>query len=865
MQRKRIAALCVFIAVFLSLCIAPFFSFSRNLQTNSNIWLTLSGRRSLTIPDAGSAAYTFGGLVMDTSGNELAAFTRQVSVLLPLPQGVTFLQDSCTLVVTDSAAAGDVVTFTLSGPPPYEDAAEATVAVTLTKNMLANPGFGDYPYLSGWSQNGEGGPFLESDGEGGYFVSLSARTAGDEGYWGTLVTDQTVFLEAGRLYVFRARVRTDGEYETLGATPGAGVEEGGSVTFSISRITGSEWIDVHAAFRPQSTGAYTPRFVFNAASPRTVYVDDLSLAAEEPAPTSVDLSAPKNIAIPKGETVQIPISAVVSDQEHNAVLGEAVGLYVSPENQGVWADAQTMTINVSPQAIGGTYTLMAQAEGYASLSAYHTFYVSLYSLADQAFERDGPGVSWGAMGDAKVAVADQFGQVSSPDGSRFGRFAMNGTAAIFYNNAYVFLQAGQSYVFELQLKKRAPDALTSLSIFISGIYSQSFEDSVLAAYTEVFADWQTVRLVFTPVQTVIGRPLFCFATDGGFDAQEVYIDNVRLQDAYVSARDVAISGKPVVGQTLKYSYRFINNFDSQDQSLVYWMVADQKDGPYKNLGVANQPELDLIETMTGKYIKVSVTPISLSSGLIGETVYSKPVFVLPKGAPPDAGEDGWAEPAPTAFPTPTSEAPQQSLPPDRAPDKEDGFWAVPLPEGYDILYFTDLLGRWSQRDVAVLRAAGVVNGTSPHVFSPDQTVTKAQFCAMLMRAFSLSPPPVSAGFSDVTAGAWYESAVNAAFSASLVPPVSDDLFGPNDLLTRQEVAFLCMNAFQKAGKTADGAPALTFSDADEVSGYARSAVQKACYLGLFQGDNENRLMPSRLVSREEAAAVMHRLMRLMQK
>ena len=110
--------------------------------------------------------------------------------------------------------------------------------------------------------------------------------------------------------------------------------------------------------------------------------------------------------------------------------------------------------------------------------------------------------------------------------------------------------------------------------------------------------------------------------------------------------------------------------------------------------------------------------------------------------------------------------------------------------------FTDIPDETTQVAAAVLQGLGVVSGTSGATFSPDETLTRAQMCAMAVNALGLSDQVSAAGrktlFSDVSPAAWYNGYVNTAYGEGLVNGYGNGTFGPDDPVTYGQVATILL-------------------------------------------------------------------------
>ena len=120
--------------------------------------------------------------------------------------------------------------------------------------------------------------------------------------------------------------------------------------------------------------------------------------------------------------------------------------------------------------------------------------------------------------------------------------------------------------------------------------------------------------------------------------------------------------------------------------------------------------------------------------------------------------------------------------------------------------------------------------------------------------------PVSHSFPDVAAGAWYAGAVAWASASGIVTGYGSGLFGPNDPITREQLAvMLCRFAQSQGEDTAQSGMALQeFADAGDVSAFAREAMGWAVSAGLLTGKDGGRLDPQGSATRAEAAAILMR-------
>ena len=170
---------------------------------------------------------------------------------------------------------------------------------------------------------------------------------------------------------------------------------------------------------------------------------------------------------------------------------------------------------------------------------------------------------------------------------------------------------------------------------------------------------------------------------------------------------------------------------------------------------------------------------------------------------------------------------------------------------------------------------GITTGVTRTTFEPNATVTREQFLVMLFRAADVrldwihqvvSDPSgmffSAMGFADVAKGAWYTDAVYAAWVMEVTNGVDAAHFGVGQPITREQMATMAERfmevRFHVALKAAKN-PAPAFSDANQISSWAKDAAEAMRVSGVMQGDEQQRFRPQSNATRAEAAAVILRL------
>ena len=173
---------------------------------------------------------------------------------------------------------------------------------------------------------------------------------------------------------------------------------------------------------------------------------------------------------------------------------------------------------------------------------------------------------------------------------------------------------------------------------------------------------------------------------------------------------------------------------------------------------------------------------------------------------------------------------------------------------------------WFYDEVAYNYYAETMTGTDPTHFSPYATLVRAQFATILHRIEGEPVVAYTNRFPDVPDKQFYSTAVLWAADAKVVTGYTDSgYFGTNDPITREQmVVMMYRYADYKNYDISKTADLSSFSDAEQVSGFAETAMKWAVENGIIEGkentDNSYRLDPQGSTSRAECAIIIQRFM-----
>ena len=162
---------------------------------------------------------------------------------------------------------------------------------------------------------------------------------------------------------------------------------------------------------------------------------------------------------------------------------------------------------------------------------------------------------------------------------------------------------------------------------------------------------------------------------------------------------------------------------------------------------------------------------------------------------------------------------------------------------------------WYADAVTYVRDNGLMSGTSDTTFTPGGTMTRGMLVTTLYRMAgspSLENEDLGYPFADVPGDAWYADGVYWARLAGVVGGYSEDQFGPDDPVTREQIAAIL---WRYAGSPA-AESGTDFADEGSISAYATQAVDWARANGIVNGVEDNRFLPQSSATRAQVATIL---------
>jgi S-layer homology domain len=176
---------------------------------------------------------------------------------------------------------------------------------------------------------------------------------------------------------------------------------------------------------------------------------------------------------------------------------------------------------------------------------------------------------------------------------------------------------------------------------------------------------------------------------------------------------------------------------------------------------------------------------------------------------------------------------------------------------------SDTSTSWAEPFIRVLIDRNIIAGYPDGTYRPDQPITRAEFAALLSKAFDLQPLRASRSFRDVPQNYWAAGVIDRAYRAGFLAGYPNNTFGPTRNIIRIEslVALVNGSKLQPDG-TANRVDEL-FTDAAQIPSYGRDAIVAAtqkCVSVSVSYPTDKTYDPNRVATRADVAASLHQIL-----
>lgn len=148
--------------------------------------------------------------------------------------------------------------------------------------------------------------------------------------------------------------------------------------------------------------------------------------------------------------------------------------------------------------------------------------------------------------------------------------------------------------------------------------------------------------------------------------------------------------------------------------------------------------------------------------------------------------------------------------------------------------------------------------TGEQTFRPNNPITRAEFTKIVVMSFALSAGENAPQFIDVSSDDWFYQYVTTAAECGIVNGYEDGAFLPDNSITREEMSAVIVRAAEAAGLELSASRLnINFADESDISEYAVGYIDSLYTAGIINGDENNMFRPQDNLTRAEAAKVLH--------
>lgn len=183
--------------------------------------------------------------------------------------------------------------------------------------------------------------------------------------------------------------------------------------------------------------------------------------------------------------------------------------------------------------------------------------------------------------------------------------------------------------------------------------------------------------------------------------------------------------------------------------------------------------------------------------------------------------------------------------------------------GYNKVSFNDINGdSWYKNAVNFVSARGILPKNINGSYEPNVNINRAEFLAMLMKAYDIEPDYTLIGnFSDSIENPYSEYLL-AAKKLKITVGVGNNKFEPEREISREEMFTLLYNTLDNLGnlpKEKIDRGISEFDDYAQISPWAHNTMNHFIKAGIINGTDNNKLLPKDKTSRAQMAQIIYNL------
>lgn len=180
--------------------------------------------------------------------------------------------------------------------------------------------------------------------------------------------------------------------------------------------------------------------------------------------------------------------------------------------------------------------------------------------------------------------------------------------------------------------------------------------------------------------------------------------------------------------------------------------------------------------------------------------------------------------------------------------------------------FKDVEKHWAKEAVNDMGSRMIISGIGSGAFEPDREITRAEFVTIVIKALGIKPGEGSHSFKDVSNSDWSAGYIKTAYDLKLISGYSNDQFGPEEKITREQAMVIIAKAMEITALNVDTSTEETmrllsgFTDGEDIADYAKRGTVLCIKAGIVSGRSDHLMAAKDNISRAEIAAMVRKLL-----
>lgn len=174
--------------------------------------------------------------------------------------------------------------------------------------------------------------------------------------------------------------------------------------------------------------------------------------------------------------------------------------------------------------------------------------------------------------------------------------------------------------------------------------------------------------------------------------------------------------------------------------------------------------------------------------------------------------------------------------------------------------FNDVNGHWAKEPLIKWVNKDILRGYNDNTVKPNHYISRAEFVTIINRIFGFTEVSKEQ-FVDVLSNKWYAEEIAkakaAGYIAGYIEGNGNNLFKPDNLITRQEAIVILTRVFEM--KTSDTAALNNIIDVELIQEYAKSAANMMLGKKYINGYSDGTLRPNQSITRAETISIINKI------